>query len=62
MECLFFGQKIEAQLRKCEAQMEDVKRRQSELTALDPEIISPHEMDTLQSNYMDLQRKVIFSR
>ena len=38
--------------------MEDVKRRQSELSALDPEIISPHEVDTLQSNYMDLQRKV----
>lgn len=38
--------------------MEDVKKRQSELSALDPEIISPHEMDSLQSNYMDLQRKV----
>ena len=51
-------QKIEAQLKKCESQMEDVKKRQSELSALDPEIISPHEMDLLQSNYMDLQRKV----
>ena len=38
--------------------MEDVKKCQSELSALDPEIISPHEVDMLQSNYMDLQRKV----
>ena len=40
--------------------MEDVKKRQSELSALDPEIISPHETALLQSNYMDLQRKVSF--
>lgn len=52
-------QKIEGQMKKCESQLEDVKKRQSELSSLDPEIISPYEMESLQSNFMDLQRKVM---
>ena len=45
-------------MKKCETQLEGVKKRQSELSSLDPEIISPYEMESLQSNFMDLQRKV----
>jgi len=54
-------QKIESQMKKCESHLEGVKKRQTELIALDPEIISPYEMETLQSSFMDLQRKVFNS-
>ncbi|KAH3846261.1 hypothetical protein DPMN_088560 [Dreissena polymorpha] len=52
-------QKIESQMKKCEAQLEGVKKLGTELSAMDPEIISPYEMESLQSNFMDIQRKVM---
>jgi len=49
---------VEAQLKKCEGQLEDVKRKGEELSALAPQMVSSAELNLLQSSYLDLQRKV----
>ncbi|XP_041353316.1 nesprin-1-like isoform X4 [Gigantopelta aegis] len=51
--------RIEHHLHNCEGQLEHLKRRESELTAHYPQGTVPSELNTLQTNYMDLQRKVM---
>ncbi|GFO48206.1 nesprin-1-like [Plakobranchus ocellatus] len=53
------NQKIEAQLKKCELQLSELKTKEASLTLAYPKGVFPSELAILQSNYLDLNRRAM---
>lgn len=51
-------QEMETHLHRCEGKLDSLKKKETELSALYPQGVFPSELRTLQTNYMDLQRRV----
>ncbi|GFR84729.1 nesprin-1-like [Elysia marginata] len=53
------NQKIEAQLKKCELQLSELKAKEASLTLAYPKGVFPSELATLQTNFLDLNRRAM---
>ncbi|KAK3090167.1 hypothetical protein FSP39_009684 [Pinctada imbricata] len=58
-QLIFDVQKIDAQLKKCEGQIDELRKISDELSDVVPQMVSPGEVKSLQNTVSDLKQKVM---